>query len=170
MLADEIYRKTRQMIRRSDTRDPFRIAEDNGVFIRFCDEFNVLKGMYKIIKRNRFIFINSNLPEYLQKIVCAHEMGHDILHRHLAKSVALQEFMLYDMTSRPEYEANMVAADILLNDDEVYELARDGYDMGQIAGELYTDINLVGIKIGNMNYRGHNFNVGIPPRGDFLGR
>ena len=69
--------------------------------------------MYKIIKRNRVIFINSNLPEYLQKIVCAHELGHDILHRHLAKNVALQEFMLYDMTSRPEYEANMVAADIL---------------------------------------------------------
>ena len=78
--------------------------------------------------------------------------------------------MLYDMTSRPEYEANMVAADILLDDDEVHELACDGYDMDQIARELYTDINLVGIKIGNMNYRGYNFNLGIRPRGDFLGR
>jgi Zn-dependent peptidase ImmA (M78 family) len=170
LLADEIYRKTRQMVRMSDSRDPFRIAKDNGVFIRFCDEFNVLKGMYKIVKRNRFIFINSNLPEYLQKIVCAHELGHDLLHKHLAKSAALQEFMLYDMTSRPEYEANMVAADILLDDDEVHELACDGYDMEQIARELYTDINLVGIKIGNMNYRGYNFNLGIRPRGDFLGR
>lgn len=170
MLADEIYRKTRRMIHKSNSRDPFRIAGDNGVFVRFCDGFNALKGMYKIIKRNRFIFINSNLPEYLQKIVCAHELGHDLLHKSLAKDVALREFMLYDMTSRPEYEANMVAADILLDDDEVHELARKGYDMEQIAGALCTDINLVGIKMGNMNYRGYDFNLGIRPRGDFLGR
>lgn len=169
MFADEIYKKTRSLIRRSETRDPFRIAKEQGIMVRFCDNWTSLKGLYTIIKRKRVIIINSNLPEYLRKIVCAHELGHDMLHRHLAKQEALREFMLYDMTCRPEYEANMVAADLLLDDDEVHGLACEGYDMGQIAAELCTDINLVGIKIGNMNTRGHDFNICDRPRGDFLG-
>ena len=48
----------------------------------------------------------------------------------------LQEFMLYRMNCRREYEANMVAAAILLPDDEVLEYIYDyNYDAEQIARE-----------------------------------
>ena len=30
----------------------------------------------------------------------------------------MQEFMLYDMATKPEYEANIVAAEILLDTDD----------------------------------------------------
>ena len=49
----------------------------------------------------------------------AHEIGHDRLHRALAKKHGLQEFVLYDMATKPEYEANIVAAEILLDSDEI---------------------------------------------------
>ena len=45
-----------------------------------------------------------------------------------------------------------------------------GYDMEQIASMLNTDINLVGIKLGNLNAAGNEYNIGILPKGDFLGR
>ena len=50
------------------------------------------------------------LDENMLRIVCAHELGHDQLHRNMAKTTPIHEFMLYDMKSKPEYEANIVAA------------------------------------------------------------
>ena len=155
-------------IKKSRTRNPFTIAEDNGIMLIFDSNLNKMKGMYTIIKRNRIIIINDNMPERMQQIVCAHELGHDALHRQFAKDGGLREFMLYDMKSRPEYEANMYAADLLLDDEEVMELAKDGYDMQQVAGILNTDINLIGLKMASMNYRGFDLRIGIEPKSDFL--
>lgn len=169
MSVNYIYDSVQKKIKKSGTRNPFNIAEDNGIMLIFDSNLNKMKGMYTIIKRNRIIIINNNMPERMQQIVCAHELGHDALHRQFAKDGGLREFMLYDMKSRPEYEANMYAADLLLDDDKVMELAKDGYDMQQVAGMLYTDINLVGLKMASMNYRGCDFRIGIEPRSDFLG-
>ena len=48
--------------------------------------------------------------------------------------------MLYDMTARPEYEANMFAADLLISDDEILELVNIyNYDVNQTANALDTD-------------------------------
>jgi Zn-dependent peptidase ImmA (M78 family) len=63
----------------------------------------------------------------------------------------LQEFMLYDMKSRPEYEANLFASEILLPDDAIFSYAHEGYDIEQIARILYTDINLIALKMASMN-------------------
>ena len=101
-------------------------------------------------------------------LVCAHELGHDILHQNLARKVCLQEFILYDMKSRPEYEANLFASEILLPDDIILNLARDGYDIEQISKELCTDINLIALKVSSMNTRGYRFNNTIDAKSDFL--
>ena len=133
MSVNCIYDSVQSKIKKSRTRNPFTIAEDNGIMLIFDSNLNKMKGMYTIIKRNRIIIINDNMPERMQQIVCAHELGHDALHRQFAKDGGLREFMLYDMKSRPEYEANMYAADLLLDDEEVMELAKDGYDMQQLS-------------------------------------
>ena len=111
MSAKHLSKVGSDLVRRCGTRDPFRIAQELGIEVLFCDDFGPLKGMYRVIKRNRFIFINKDLSSRMQRIVCAHELGHDQLHRHLAKGNTLQEFMLYDMATKPEYEANIVAAE-----------------------------------------------------------
>jgi len=104
------------------------------------------------------------------RTICAHELGHDRLHQHLAKDKALQEFMLYDMRSRPEYEANIFAGELLIDDDEVLALVEDGYDVCQIADELGEDMNLVLIKIDELRKQGHDLSVPYRPASDFLGR
>ena len=119
MSAEQLALVGSRLVKRCGTRDPFEIAADIGVEVMFCDNFGPLKGMYRVIKRNRFIFINNQLSEQMQRIVCAHELGHDQLHRNLAKDNPLREFMLYDMRTKPEYEANIVAAEILLDNDEL---------------------------------------------------
>jgi len=170
MTSKIIHESALKLLKRCDSRNPFKIAEEIGVHVLFRNDFVQLKGMYTIIKRNRFIFINANLDECKQRIICAHELGHDTIHREFAKEKVLQEFTLYDMSTRPEYEANVFAAELLIDDNEVFELAQEGFTEQQIASELYTDMNLLLIKMQEMNKRGYNFNLSEVPRGDFLGR
>lgn len=164
---DYIQNIAHELITRFDTRDPFELCKATGVEVFYADLGN-LKGMYKYLKKNRFAVINEKLDAYTKTLVCAHELGHDILHQDLAKKIYLQEFMLYDMKSRPEYEANLFASEILLPDEKILTLAHEGYDVEQIAKELYTDINLVALKVSSMNTRGYQFNAPMSPNCNFL--
>jgi Zn-dependent peptidase ImmA (M78 family) len=151
-----IARCSNRLIKKFNTRDPFTIAKGLGVEILVCDGLKNLKGMYRIIKRNRFIFLNSKNSPEMNRIVCAHELGHDRLHREFAKDAPFQEFMLYNMASRHEYEANIFAANLLLGDDEVLEYIKNGFDTLQIASATETDINLVALKVDYLIRNGHN--------------
>ena len=151
MTAKQLSEVGERLVKRCGTRDPFEIARQLGIEVLFCDGFNSMKGMYRVVKRNRFIFLNRDLTPQTQRIVCAHELGHDQLHRNLARTGALQEFMLYDMTTKPEYEANIVAAEILLDTDEVLDYVYNfGYTSEQIAKVMETDINLVALKVAHL--------------------
>lgn len=156
-----------KLIKKFDTRDPFQLCQAIGVEVFYAD-LGSLKGMYKYLKKNRFAVINENLDPFTKTLVCAHELGHDILHQNLARKVCLQEFILYDIKSRPEYEANLFASEILLPDNIILNLARDGYDIEQISKELCTDINLIALKVSSMNTRGYRFNNTIDAKSDFL--
>lgn len=168
MHMNHLSKTGRDLVKRCGTRDPFCIAKELGIEVILCDNFGPLKGMYRVIKRNRFIFINQNLSEKMQRIVCAHELGHDQLHRSLAKGNVLQEFMLYDMTTKPEYEANIVAAEILLDTDEVLGYVYQyGYTTEQIAQTMDSDITLVALKIAHLAETDHNLRR-MDYRSDFL--
>ena len=81
MSARNLSKIGSDLVRRCETRDPFSIAQQIGVEVMFCQDLASLKGMYRVIKRNRFIIINDDLNERMKRIVCAHELGHDQLHR-----------------------------------------------------------------------------------------
>ena len=168
MAYDYIHKEAQRIVRMCGTRDPFRIARDLGIHVQYDYDFTDLKGMYIIIKRSRFIFLNGNIDERVQKTVVAHEIGHDRFHRHFAISKALQEFMLYDMASRPEYEANIFASDLQIDDNDILQFAKGEYDIVNIAGELQVDINLVLIKVDEMRKRGFEVQAPYRPQSDFL--
>ena len=163
-----VINKAQKLIRKFKTRDPFELIKDLGIELMFDDSFSKLKGFYTIMNRQPYIVINSNLSDYKMRIVAAHELGHHALHRKTASKKIMQEFELYDMTVRTEYEANCFAAELLISDEDIVELIEQGYDMEQISSILGTDINLVGIKLGNLNAGENKYNIGITPDGNFL--
>ena len=165
-MNENIIRRARRLIRQCETNDPFRISREIGAEIVFRDLGN-LKGMYVCIKRNRYIVINQNMNAWLQKLVCAHELGHDQFHRELAANHWLHEFMIYNMNQRSEYEANVFAAELLLNDMDIIELSDRGLDIEQIAQSLYADVNLVALKLGLLLQKGYRFRQ-FDYRSDFL--
>ena len=147
------------------TRDPESIARELDITIKDVD-FDRQKGVYKVIKRNRFIFIKSDLHEVMRRIVLLHEIGHDQLHR--KQATIFQEFNLFDMNSNTmEYEANLFAAQIALPDDDILGYIYEGYDASQIAKAMRSDINLVALKVSELSRRGYSFQS-IEHRNDFL--
>ncbi len=154
-----------KIIKRVGSRVPDDIAEQLGIIIMSV-AFSKQKGVYKVIERNRFIFIKEDLSPELRKIVLLHEIGHDVLHRGEAK--VFQEFNIFDMKNdRMEYEANCFAAEIALPDNEVLEYVEYGYDIEMIAKCMNSDINLVALKIANLNRKGYNFRL-QDSKSDFL--
>jgi len=168
MSSEHIRKEAVRLAARYGTRDPFRIAKELGIHVLHDYDFKSLKGMYKVIARSRFIFINGNLSERDQRTICAHELGHDRLHMQFAKTTAFQEFMLYDMRTRPEYEANIFASELLIGDNDIFPLIENEYDIYQIAGELGEDMNLVLIKIDELRKQGHDVRAPYRPNSDFL--
>lgn len=65
-----------------------------------------------------------DLEEPQRKTVAAHELGHHILHRHLAKASPLREIGFYDAASGPEYEANLFAGELLIDRAVLFERGR----------------------------------------------
>lgn len=166
-MGNYITAKAESLINQYGTSDPFELADALHITIIY-KSYQKMKGLYTIINRCRYIAINENLSEEEQRIVCVHELGHDMLHRTLATSKALQEYVLYDMKDRPEFEANTFAAALLLRDEDVLKYIKEGYDIVQIASLLYTDINLLLVKLQNMNKDGYNIRIPYDVKHNFL--
>lgn len=168
MQSDYLIRTGEKLVKKFKTRDPFCIADGLGIIVKECSDFGALKGMYTFIKRNRFIFLNENLDTDTKRIVMAHEIGHDQLHRDIVKHGAMKEFTLYDVKSKPEYEANIVCSEILLDTDELLTYIYDQhYTANEIASIMHTELNLVALKVLHLSALGYNINK-QDYRSDFL--
>ncbi|MBQ6943709.1 MAG: ImmA/IrrE family metallo-endopeptidase [Ruminococcus sp.] len=163
-----IYRQTNNLIQKHGTRNPIKLAQSMSIQIYDVPEFTDLLGMYTYRWKHRMIFLNPNVNGILYNMVCGHELGHDLLHRHLAGENGLQEFQLFDMTDITEYEANAVNAHILIDEDEMVELFKQGYDIAQAASVLRVNINLLLIKVQEMNRLGMDFKLPYTPDAQFF--
>ena len=160
MNCGQIYKIANRLIKWYGTSNPFELCAHMGVNVRYAD-LGALKGMYKYIKRNYFIVISNKLSAQIQLLVCCHELCHHILHRDVLKNAMLWDNMLFDKSTGIEQEANMLAAEILMSDEEVCELVMNGKSAGEIAAILETSVDFVKLKAYCMKMRGYDF------KGDF---
>lgn len=152
----EIVAKANHLVRRYGTRDPYELADAQGIRI-FPRPFVKQRGAYCFFARSPYIFINSNLDPVMEYIVLYHELGHHNLHLDVALNMGVfREFNLFDMqNNRMEYEANIFASQIELSDEEVLDYIESGFDIQQIAAAMDSDINLVALKIDTLISQGY---------------
>ena len=163
-----VFKQENSLVRQCGTRDPLRIAKEIGIKIYYEDAFTDLLGMYTFRWNHRMMFLNPKMDTRLRQMVAAHEIGHDCRHRDLAKGGALQEFVLFNMKDTTEYEANAFASHILLDSDQVYSLTREGYDVVQLSQMLGSNVNLMLIKLQELNHLDYHFKIPYTPDSRFF--
>lgn len=157
-MTDSIIEKAKRLIAKYKTRDPYAIAGQLGILVLNFDTPGTLKGMYSVIKRSRFIFVNESLDDDLRRFVCAHELGHDTLHRKIIGQTPLSDTNMYGNSSRMEYEANVFAAALLIDRKKILKYAMDGRTGTEIAAMMHVDIGLVSIMIDQLIKEGYSLN------------
>ena len=164
-----IHRKATDIVKGCGTRNPERIARELGIYVHYLNDLDALLGMYTYRHKERHILLNANMEDLVKQMVCGHEIGHDCLHRDLAKgSSGLQEFTLFDIRNETEYEANAFSAHLCIDDEELIDLMREGYDVVQLSSIMGTNVNMMLIKLNELNRLGWQLNLPYVPHADFL--
>ena len=125
------------LTRRHGTCNPFTICQDLGYIILF-KPLGTVRGLYRFVHRCHIIYINDELDEQSAKFVCAHELGHSLLHKGFNR--VFMDVHTHMITSRFETEADRFAVDLLFDDCTLqsyleYPIAKAAEHMG-ISHEL----------------------------------
>ena len=107
------------LIARNKTRNPFKLVRLLNIEIVY-EDLGEVRGFFKKILRRKYIFINNKLSEFDQKLVCAHELGHAVLHSSNRIQFLIDNTKLL-RKSRIEDEANLFASWLLFSGDDVVE-------------------------------------------------
>jgi Zn-dependent peptidase ImmA (M78 family) len=83
------------------------------------------------------------IDDTMKKIVCAHELGHFILHKNRAFSCEKIDFSSKSISGKCEREANLFASAFLIDSQKVTDILKNGYTVSQTASLLNTDVNLL---------------------------
>ena len=149
-------------------RDPFRLAKKMDIEILPLPLGKQLKGYFFYCSRVAIIVLNDTLSEELQRIVCAHELGHAVLHKELAMLNHFQELSLFNSTIRTELEANQFAAELLIEDDAVLSLLQNGFSIFEAASTLFVPPELLVFKLQLLQKKGVAVQSPLEAAGNFL--
>lgn len=139
MNAEYILKKATNTQLLSESRDPFEAVKALGIKVSYKD-LGSLKGAYFGMFDIPVIAINEMLDENMRRIVCAHELGHHILH---SESIQSCKIMCFDTPGILEREANLFAAAFLIDRKKATDCLLCGYTTAQTAAILKTNINLL---------------------------
>lgn len=171
LCIDFINNKVEMIVRRFDTRDPFKICKYMNIHVHYKDLGNSLKAYYFYQSRIKNIVINSRSGMIVRRILCAHELGHSVLHDELATMRGFQELELFDEIVPTEYEANLFAAELIIPDEEVLEFLNDkDKSFFSIAKELYVPAELLDFKFRLLKYKGLKIESPFLVQSNFLKR
>lgn len=78
----DIKKIVNSLVKKHKTRNPFEIVKGMNVIL-VPVPLEGVRGFYQYFQRNNIIYIDDSLPEHEQILVCAHELGHMLLHKKL---------------------------------------------------------------------------------------
>lgn len=166
---DYISGVVEQLIKKYDTRNPYELCDALGVRVRLKDLGTDIKAYYFYQSRIKNIVLNSRVSGEVQRILVAHELGHDRLHREIAMMKGFQEIELFDKALPTEYEANIFAAELLIDDKVLFDLLNDqDKSFFGAAKELYVPAALLDFKFRVLKHKGYRIEAPYIAHGDFL--
>lgn len=104
-MREDIRRAAEELALRHGTHNPFRLALYEGIPVLRPALPPGVRGFYQAFGGRRIIHVSASLPMPLADAVCAHELGHALLHPS-RNSPLLSENPLY-LAGRPERDAEL---------------------------------------------------------------
>ena len=157
MICDEIVKSVKKLKRRYREDNLFELCRNIGILLLpqpFGTQKGAIMGFFLEQRRIKTITYNSDLSDDLQRIIVGHELGHSVLHARSGVH-AFHDVGLFDVSSRFEKEANLFAAEFLLDDDEVLETLAQGGDFFSAAAILRVPMELLDFKFRIMKWKGY---------------
>lgn len=140
----DIRERANKLVQFYKTRNPFEIIQGMNAILIFYPLEGV-RGFYQYFQRNNLIYIDEKLPEHEQMFVCAHEIGHMLLHK---KSNAIfMDTRTHFNTGHYELEADTFAVNLLISDE--FLLENKDYSNEQIARMLGYHERLIELRLKN---------------------
>ncbi len=165
MTLDGIISLAHDVRKRCKGRSIYETAENAGVKV-WHRPLGGLKGFYICENGIRYIVINDALDEMTSRVVCAHELGHDMMHRELSVGGIRESTMFLD-GNKTEREANLFAAELLINDKDIISELQYTNSPEAAAYELGVPAELLQYKLELLAYKGYDVNY-TAVNNDFL--
>ena len=126
------------------TLNPFELCERLNIAILKSNLGNEIKGFFQRTPDGYdVIHINSGIDECEMKYICAHELGHAILHTSLSLGFFNSNPM--QVKNRYEIQADKFAAEILI-DHEIYDNGYSELNIEQISSAICVPSKLIQYK------------------------
>ncbi|MBQ8331869.1 MAG: ImmA/IrrE family metallo-endopeptidase [Clostridia bacterium] len=167
---DYISERVCALTRRYGTRDPFQLCDALHIGVKYKELGRQLKAFFFYQSRIKTIVLNAETDKIIHKILCAHELGHAILHTDMLSAMkSLHEVELFDTSKLTEYEANIFAAELLISDEDLLELLNTTeYSFFQVASLLYVPMELLDFKFRILKSKGYKIEAPYLAQSDFL--
>ena len=159
MTIDYVVNQVEALVKKVGSRDPYIICNTLDYKLHYLDLKQRLKAYYFYQSRINNIIIDENVIELFRPILIAHELGHSVLHREIAMMSGFQELEVLEKRSdKPmEYEANLFAAELLLEDETVLKLLNE-YTFFETASILNVPAALLDFKFAILKTKGYRIN------------
>lgn len=144
----EVKKSVSNLKKKFKTTNIFELIDFLNIEIIETDLGSKTLGMYRTIKRNKFIFLNNNLDYIEKKFILAHELGHAVLHSSV--NCFFLENNSFFVKNKIEREANEFSAELLIDDVELKDLLCSSYTTAQIAALMEVPESLILYKLKNL--------------------
>lgn len=109
-----IKKEAMKLVNKYSTNDPFELASLLNIQVIPYNLHEEILGFYLYDRKNRYIFINSNLDDFYKRYTCTHELGHAEIHTKISTPF-MRKSTLFSV-DKIEVEANRYAVEILMPD------------------------------------------------------
>lgn len=171
MTYAEICESVQSLKKKYDESDPIQLCKAMGIILLFQPmgkHEGAIKGFYMKCKRIPTITVNCDLTETIQKIIIAHELGHAAIHAGSGVHT-FHDIALFDQATEMEREANLFAAECILEDEDVLDALNQDTAFFGAAAVLRVPMEMLDFKFRLMKWKGYKLiEPPIHARGDFM--
>lgn len=172
MRAEDIKREVARLRAKYKTSDAQEMCEAMGIRVSWQPmgaSDGSCKGFFMVHSRCKIAVINSDLEEPVQRVILAHELAHGVLHVD-SRLRTFHELSYLDDTDHMEREANVFAAELMIDDTELFDTIEDQSDFFAAASILKVPPELLDFKLRLLNQQGYRVRAPYIAQEDFLRR